>query len=93
MSLRLARFHLQIDKRLRGRDVLVNLDKGLYPPKRSQGWSDRETKMIRSELLQTLHDDNPDLRAEEIEQMVDIFFDEIAQRLAEGGRRFCFKHC
>jgi len=42
--------------------------------------------MIRSELLQALHDENPDLRAEEIEQMVDIFFDEIAQRLAEGGR-------
>ncbi|WP_086618223.1 integration host factor subunit beta [Erythrobacter tepidarius] len=42
--------------------------------------------MIRSELLQELHKDNPDLRAEEIEQVVDIFFDEIAQRLAEGGR-------
>lgn len=42
--------------------------------------------MIRSELLQELHKDNPDLRAEEIEQLVDIFFDEIAQRLAEGGR-------
>jgi len=42
--------------------------------------------MIRSELLQELHKDNPDLRAEEIEQLVDIFFDEIGQRLAEGGR-------
>ena len=42
--------------------------------------------MIRSELLQELHRDNPELRAEEIEQVVDIFFDEIAQRLAEGGR-------
>lgn len=42
--------------------------------------------MIRSELLQELHKDNPDLRAEEIEQVVDVFFDEIAQRLAEGGR-------
>jgi integration host factor subunit beta len=42
--------------------------------------------MIRSELLQELHKDNPDLRADEIEQVVDIFFDEIAQRLAEGGR-------
>lgn len=46
----------------------------------------REIKMIRSELLQELHKDNPELRAEEIEQIVDIFFDEIAQRLAEGGR-------
>ena len=42
--------------------------------------------MIRSELLQELHKDNPDVRADEIEQVVDIFFDEIAQRLAEGGR-------
>lgn len=42
--------------------------------------------MIRSELLQSLHRDNPELRAEEVEQLVDIFFDEIARRLAEGGR-------
>ena len=42
--------------------------------------------MIRSELLQALHNDNPELRAEEVEQVVDIFFDEIAQRLSEGGR-------
>jgi integration host factor subunit beta len=42
--------------------------------------------MIRSELLQALAKDNPDLRAEEVEQVVDIFFDEIAKRLAEGGR-------
>ncbi len=42
--------------------------------------------MIRSEMLQLLADDNPDLRPEEIEQVVDIFFEEIALRLAEGGR-------
>lgn len=42
--------------------------------------------MIRSELLQALHRDNPELRNEEVEQVVDIFFDEIAERLAEGGR-------
>jgi integration host factor subunit beta len=42
--------------------------------------------MIRSELLQELHQDNPELRAEEVEQVLEIFFDEIAQRLAEGGR-------
>ena len=42
--------------------------------------------MIRSELLARLAADNPDLRAEEVEQLVDIFFEEIAQRLAEGGR-------
>ena len=42
--------------------------------------------MIRSELLQALARDNPELRAEEIEQVVDIFFEEITKRLAEGGR-------
>ena len=42
--------------------------------------------MIRSELLQALAKDNPELRVEEVEQIVDIFFDEIATRLAEGGR-------
>lgn len=42
--------------------------------------------MIRSELLQALARENPDLRAEEVEQVVDIFFDEIGRRLAEGGR-------
>ena len=43
-------------------------------------------QMIRSELLQALAADNSDLRPEEIEQVVSIFFDEISKRLAEGGR-------
>ncbi len=42
--------------------------------------------MIRSELLSVLAKDNADLRAEDVEQVVDIFFDEISERLAEGGR-------
>lgn len=42
--------------------------------------------MIRSELLESLSADNPELKPEEIEQVVDLFFDEITQRLAEGGR-------
>jgi len=50
------------------------------------GGGGREKEMIRSELLQALHRDNPELRADEVEQIVDIFFDEIANRLAEGGR-------
>lgn len=47
---------------------------------------DQGNEMIRSELLQVLAKDNPELRSDEIEQVVDIFFEEIAQRLAEGGR-------
>ena len=42
--------------------------------------------MIRSELVQAVARDNPGLRAEEVEQLVSIFFDEISSRLAEGGR-------
>ena len=42
--------------------------------------------MIRSELLQAVAAENPDLRPEEVEQVVSIFFDEIGKRLAEGGR-------
>ena len=42
--------------------------------------------MIRSELVQVLAADNPELRADEVERVVDIFFEEIAARLAEGGR-------
>ena len=42
--------------------------------------------MIRSELLSVLAKDNPDLRSEDVEQVVDIFFDEISERLAAGGR-------
>lgn len=42
--------------------------------------------MIRSELLQAIAAENPELRPDEIEQVVSIFFDEIGKRLAEGGR-------
>ncbi|MEZ5710484.1 MAG: integration host factor subunit beta [Blastomonas sp.] len=42
--------------------------------------------MIRSELLQKLADENPGLRTEEIERIVDLFFSHIIARLAEGGR-------
>jgi len=42
--------------------------------------------MIRSEMLLALARENPGLRAEEVERAVDIFFDEIAESLAKGGR-------
>ena len=42
--------------------------------------------MIRSELLAALAKENPELRAEEVERVVEVFFDEITQRLAGGGR-------
>lgn len=42
--------------------------------------------MIRSELVQKLSEDHPDLSGREIEKIVSIFFDEISERLASGGR-------
>lgn len=42
--------------------------------------------MIRSELVQALARDNPELKADEVEKVVDVFFDEIAHRLVDGGR-------
>ncbi|MES2336556.1 MAG: integration host factor subunit beta [Pseudomonadota bacterium] len=42
--------------------------------------------MIRSELVQLLSRDHPDLTARDIENIVDIFFEEIVDRLIAGGR-------
>ena len=42
--------------------------------------------MIRSELVQTLAAENPDLSPRDIEALVTTFFDEIVTRLAAGGR-------
>jgi integration host factor subunit beta len=42
--------------------------------------------MIRSELVAALARENPGLRLEEVEKAVGTFFDEIAARLAAGGR-------
>ncbi|QDZ07105.1 integration host factor subunit beta [Sphingomonas panacisoli] len=42
--------------------------------------------MIRSELIQKLSDENPDLAARDVEAIVTTFFDEISRRLAGDGR-------
>jgi len=42
--------------------------------------------MIRSELLTALAKESPDLRDEDIERVVEVFFDEVGKRLSEGGR-------
>ncbi len=42
--------------------------------------------MIRSELVQVLARENPQLRPAEIEEIVTVFFDAITERLAAGGR-------
>ncbi|MDF0488452.1 integration host factor subunit beta [Sphingomonas sp. H39-1-10] len=42
--------------------------------------------MIRSELVQLLAEQNPDLAPRDIEAIVSTFFDEISKRLASGGR-------
>jgi integration host factor subunit beta len=42
--------------------------------------------MIRSELVETLAAENPDLAMHNVEAIVTAFFDEISKRLAAGGR-------
>ncbi|RIA47101.1 integration host factor subunit beta [Hephaestia caeni] len=42
--------------------------------------------MIRSELVQMLADENPDLALRDVEAIVSTFFDEITARLADDGR-------
>ena len=42
--------------------------------------------MIRSELIKKLEAENPELKTEEVEKILDLFFDQIIQRLADGGR-------
>ena len=42
--------------------------------------------MIRSELIQKLANEHPDLAAQDIEAIVTTFFDEITRRLAANGR-------
>ena len=42
--------------------------------------------MIRSELVKKLEAENPELKTEEVERIVDVFFNQIIQRLADGGR-------
>ncbi|HVI98848.1 MAG TPA: integration host factor subunit beta [Sphingomonas sp.] len=42
--------------------------------------------MIRSELVQLLADENPDLALRDVEAIVSTFFEEITARLAENGR-------
>ena len=42
--------------------------------------------MIRSELVQQLCEDHPDLTVKEIERVVSAFFDSIIDQLQAGGR-------
>jgi integration host factor subunit beta len=42
--------------------------------------------VIRSELVQKLCDDHPDLTLKEVERVVSAFFDSIIEQLQNGGR-------
>ena len=42
--------------------------------------------MIRSELVEMLANENPDLSPRDVEALVTTFFEEITKRLASGGR-------
>lgn len=42
--------------------------------------------MLRSELVQKLADENPHLRPQDLERVVDVILDEITSALARGSR-------
>lgn len=42
--------------------------------------------MLRSELISKLAEENPDLKAEDLERVVGVVLDEIAEALAKGHR-------
>lgn len=42
--------------------------------------------MLRSELIAKLTDENPDLRADDLERVVGVILDEITEALARGDR-------
>ena len=42
--------------------------------------------MLRSELITKLAEENPNLKAREVERIVDVIFDEIAAALERGDR-------
>lgn len=42
--------------------------------------------MIRSELVQTLAAENPELGVAEVDRLVSVIFDAITNQLAQGGR-------
>lgn len=42
--------------------------------------------MIRSELVQQIAKNNPGLSLNEVERIITLFFDEIAERLKQDGR-------
>ncbi|MEM8695426.1 MAG: integration host factor subunit beta [Pseudomonadota bacterium] len=42
--------------------------------------------MIRSELVQKIAADNPELSSKDVERLVNCFFDTITEQLAKGGR-------
>lgn len=78
------RFILDIDCRDRNADCL-RLD--------INGWGAGVTnmvqgvgRMIRSELVQKLAQENPDLSLQTIDKLVDLVFKSIVDRLATGGR-------
>lgn len=42
--------------------------------------------MIRSELVQKIAADNPELSTKDVERLVNCFFNSITEQLAKGGR-------
>ena len=59
-----------------------NADGALMPV----AFREKGDAVIRSELVQKLCDDHPDLTLKEVERVVSAFFDSIIEQLQKGGR-------
>ena len=56
------------------------------PAKCRADFGEKGDAVIRSELVQKLCDDHPDLTLKEVERVVSAFFDAIIEQLQSGGR-------
>jgi len=72
--------------------IFINIGATVWP--RHAAWGSRRSgpgfekgiSVIRSELVQKLCDDHPDLTLKEVERVVSAFFDSIIEQLQNGGR-------
>lgn len=52
----------------------------------SKGRNDKARKMIRSELIQKISDENPHLYQRDVERIVNTIFEEVINAMARGDR-------
>nr|WP_272491237.1 integration host factor subunit beta [Roseovarius autotrophicus] len=66
--------------------VWVSRDTGYSPGKQTVCHAEGSHRMIRSELIQKIAEENPHLYHRDVERIVNTIFNEITDALAEGNR-------